>query len=335
VNNSKSPTFPSLIQEFFTDYMVSQRALSPRTVACYRDSFTILLNFAEKHLGKLPTELKIDDINPKFLSDFLDHLEKDRNNSVRSRNIRLAAIRSFLKFASRRDIANLGRIQQALAVPMKRFERPIIGFLTREQMLAILDTPITSWLEQRDQLLLTVMYNTGARVSEIIGVKVADVTLSDTTSVHLRGKGRKQRAIPLWKTTAKDVRAWLRLNDHQLTPESPLFPTRDGHTMTRAAVSQRLRLATDAAKIRHPTLITKSVSPHCIRHTMAMHMLQAGVDISVIALWLGHESPSTTHMYLEADLATKERALARLDPPNLKSARFQPDDALLSFLRNL
>jgi site-specific recombinase XerD len=314
--------------------MVQQRALSPRTVACYRDSFSLLLGFAEQRLGKAPTTVQLVDLNQKFLASFLDHLERDRHNSVRSRNIRLAAIRSFLKFAARRDIANLHLIEQALAVPMKRFERPMVEFLSREQMLAILDIPTTSWLGQRDRVLLTLLYNTGARVSEIIGVRVEDVVLSDTSSIHLRGKGRKQRSVPLWKTTARDVRAWLRVNE-QLSAGSALLPTRDGNAMTRANVAQRLRLATLAATARHPELAKQSVTPHRIRHSTAMALLQAGVDISVIALWLGHESPSTTHMYVEADLGMKQRALARLEPPALKPAQYRPSDALLRFLQGL
>lgn len=334
MNRSTSPTFASLVQEFFTDHMVQQRALSPCTVACYRDSFSLLLGFAEQRLGKAPTTLQLVDLNQKFLASFLDHLERDRHNSVRSRNIRLAAIRSFLKFAARRDVANLHVIEQALTVPMKRFDKPMVGFLSREQMLAILDIPTTSWLGQRDRLLLTLLYNTGARVSEIIGVRVEDVVLGDTSSVHLRGKGRKQRSVPLWKTTARDVRAWLRVNE-QLIAGSPLLPTRDGNVMTRANVTQRLRLATLAATARRPELAKQSVTPHTIRHSTAMALLQAGVDMSVIALWLGHESPSTTHMYVEADLGMKERALARLEPPALKSARYRPSDALLRFLQGL
>lgn len=334
MNRSTSPTFASLVQEFFTDHIVQQRALSPCTVACYRDSFSLLLGFAEQRLGKAPATLQLVDLNQKFLASFLDHLERDRHNSVRSRNIRLAAIRSFLKFAARRDVANLHVIEQALTVPMKRFDKPMVGFLSREQMLAILNIPTTSWLGQRDRLLLTLLYNTGARVSEIIGVRVEDVVLSDTLSVHLRGKGRKQRSVPLWKTTARDVRAWLRVNE-QLIAGSPLLPTRDGNVMTRANVTQRLRLATLAATARRPELAKQSVTPHTIRHSTAMALLQAGVDMSVIALWLGHESPSTTHMYVEADLGMKERALARLEPPALKSARYRPSDALLRFLQGL
>jgi site-specific recombinase XerD len=334
MNKSASPSFASLVQEFFADHMQQQRALSPRTIACYRDSFCLLLGFAEKRLGKAATALQLADLDRTFLASFLDHLEQDRHNCVRSRNIRLAAIRSFLKFAARRDIANLGLIEHALTVPMKRFDRPMVGFLSREQMLAVLEIPTTNWLGQRDRLLLSLLYNTGARVSEIIGILIEDVALGEAPSVLLRGKGRKQRSVPLWKSTARDIRAWLRING-QLISNSPLLPTREGHAMTRANVTQRLRLATQAATDRHPELAKLTVSPHVIRHTTAMHLLQSGVDISVIALWLGHESPSTTHMYVEADLGMKERALSRLKPPDVKPTRYKPSDALLEFLQGL
>jgi site-specific recombinase XerD len=329
-----SPTFAALVQEFFTDYMVQQRALSPCTVASYRDAFVLLLRFAEQRLRKQPTALQLADIDQSFLASFLDHLERDRNNSPRSRNIRLAAVRSFLKFAARRDVANLNVIQQALAVPMKRFDRSMVGFLSREHMLAVMDVPTETWLGQRDRLLLTLLYNTGARVSEIIAIRVADVVLGATSSIHLHGKGRKQRSLPLWKTTARDLRAWLHLNRH-LNADSPLLATRDGKAMTRANASQRLKLAVKAATARYPELARRSVSPHVIRHSTAMGLLQSGVEPSAIALWLGHESPSTTHMYVEADLKMKERALARLKPLDVKAARYRPPKALMQFLQSL
>jgi len=329
-----SPTFAALVQEFFTDYMVQQRALSPCTVASYRDAFVILLRFVEQRLRKPPTTLQLADLDPKFLASFLDHLERDRHNSVRSRNIRLAAVRSFLKFAARRDVASLHVIEQALAVPMKRFDRPIVVFLSCEQMLAVMDVPTTTWLGQRDRLLLTLLYNTGARVSEMVGVRVADVVLGPTSCIHLHGKGRKRRSLPLWKNTARDVRAWLRINV-QLVAGSPLLPTRDGNAMTRANATQRLKLAVKAASDRHPELAKRSVSPHIIRHSTAMAMLQSGATPVEIALWLGHESPSTTHMYVEADLAMKERTLARLKPPDIKPARYRPPPTLLKFLQSL
>jgi site-specific recombinase XerD len=334
MRKSTTPSFAALVQEFFTDYLVRQRALSPQTVASYRDAFVLLLSFAERRLGQPPTALELADINRELLAGFLDHLEMDRSNSVRTRNARLAAIRSFLKFAARRDIASLQLVEKALAVPMKRFDRPMIEFLTRKQMLAVMDIPTATWLGQRDRLLFTMLYNTGARVSEIIGVRVADVVLGDTPSVHLCGKGRKQRSIPLWTATVKAVRAWLRRNGHPGS-DWPLLPTRDGSPMSRANVAQRLQRAVDAAIARCPDLAMRSISPHTIRHTTAMHLLQAGVDISVIALWLGHESPSTTHMYIELDLAMKERALSRLEAPDVKVTRYRPSDDLMRFLQAL
>ena len=328
------PTFATLVQEFFTDYMVQQRALSPCTVASYRDTFVLLLRFAEKQLNKAPSSMQLADIDAKFLASFLDHLEGERHNSARSRNIRLAAVRSFLKFAARRDLDHLSVIEQALAVPMKRFDRKMVGFLPREQMLAVIDVATETWVGQRDRLLLTLMFNTGARVSEIIGVRVADVVLGPTSSVRLHGKGRKQRSLPLWKTAAKAVRDWLHMNP-QLQADAPLLPRRDGKPMTRANVALRLKLAVKAATAKYPNLAQMSVSPHIVRHSTAMSLLQSGADPCEIALWLGHESPSTTHMYVEADLAMKERALARLKPPEIKPARYRPPKALMQFLQAL
>jgi site-specific recombinase XerD len=334
MSKAASPTFASLVQEFFTDYMVQQRALSPRTVASYRDTFVLLLRFAEKQLGKAPVTVQLTDINAKFLAAFLDHLEGERRNSARSRNIRLAAVRSFLKFAARRDIANLRVIEQALAVPMKRFDRRMVGFVPREQMLAVIDVPTDTWIGQRDRLLLTLMFNTGARVSEIIGVRVADVVLGPTSSIRLNGKGRKQRSLPLWKATARAVRDWLHMNP-QLRDDAPLLPRRDAKPMTRANVAQRLKLAVETATTKYPELAKMTVTPHIVRHSTAMSLLQSGADPCDIALWLGHESPSTTHMYVEADLVMKERALARLKPPEIKPARYRPPKALMQFLQSL
>ena len=328
------PTFATLVQEFFTDYMVQQRALSPQTVASYRDTFVLMLRFAEKRLGEAPNNVQLTDLSAKFLASFLDHLEQDRHNSVRSRNIRLAAVRSFLKFAAHRDPTHLRDIEQALAVPMKRFDRKMVGFVPREQMLAVIDVPTDTWIGQRDRLLLTLMFNTGARVSEIIGVRAADVVLGPTSSIRLHGKGRKQRTLPLWKPTARAVRDWLHLNP-QLQAEAPLLPRRDGKPMTCANAAQRLKLAVEVAAAKYPDLAKMSVSPHIVRHSTAMSLLQSGADPREIALWLGHESPSTTHMYVEADLAMKERTLARLKPPDVKAARYRPPKALMKFLQAL
>lgn len=268
-------SFAALVQEFFTDYLTQQRALSPLTVASYRDAVTLLIDFAERRLGKAPTTLQLADVNRQFLAEFLDSLENDRGNSVRSRNARLAAIRSFMKFAARRHVSSLHLAEQALSVPMKRFERPMLGFLTREQIRAVIDVPATTWLGHRDRLMLTLLYNTGARVSEVISLRVGHAILGEASCVHLHGKGRKQRSVPLWKETTKELRAWLRLNGDP-PKESPLLPTRQGHSMTRANVSQRLRIAVEAAAAHRPELSKLAISPHTIRHTTAMHLLQAG-----------------------------------------------------------
>ena len=329
------PSFAALVQTYFAEYLTQQRALSPQTVAAYRDAFVLFLNFAESRLGKSPTAMALADITPALIIAFLDHLERQRHNSVRSRNARLAALRSFMKFAAHRDVSSLHVIERVLGVPVKRFERPMLGYLSRDEMLAVIGTAGGTWLSQRDHVLFLLLYNTGALVSEITGVKVGDVVLDDGAScVHLHGKGRKQRSVPLWRTTVKVIRAWLRLNP-QFEATSPLLPSRNGHAMTRTNAALRLALAVQAATGAFPDLAKRRVSPHMIRHTTAMHLLQAGVDMSVIALWLGHESPATTHQYIEADLAMKERALARLHEPDAKIQRYRAPDSLIDFLKTL
>ena len=328
------PSFPALVQQFFTEYLVAQRAVSPRTVACYRDALSLFLGFASHKLGKAPTAMQLADMRPELILAFLDHLEQGRKNTVRSRNLRLTALRAFLKFAGRRDITALHDIERALAVPMKRFERPMLGFLTHPEMLAVLGNPGEDWSSQRDHLLLAMLYNTGARVSEMIGVRVVDVILDGGACVHLHGKGRKLRSIPLWKSTVVEIRAWLRLNP-VLRGEAALLPNRNGQAMCRSNVTQRLSLAVARATAVQPSLASKRVSPHTLRHTSAMHLLQSGVPFNVIALWLGHESTTTTHRYVEADLAMKEKALARLEAPDTKMGRYKAPDSLLRFLQTL
>jgi site-specific recombinase XerD len=329
-----SPSFPSLVQTFFAEHLTQQRAMSPCTVAAYRDTFLLFLNFSQTRLGGSPAAMKLTDITPELILAFLDHLEQERHNAVRSRNARLAALRAFLKFAAHRDVSSLHVIERALGVPMKRFERPMLGFLSLEEMLAVIGTSGSTWLSQRDHLLFGLIYNTGARVSEIIGVRVADVVLNVAACVHLRGKGRKQRSLPLWRSTIKEVRSWLKLNP-QFTPTSALLPNRNGEAMTRDNVAKRLALAVEKAAKNDPELTKRHISPHSIRHTTAMHMLQSGAGTDVIALWLGHESPTTTHHYVEADLRMKERTLARLQEPSSKITRYHAPDSLLEFLKTL
>ena len=271
---------------------------SPRTVASYRDAMMLFLDFAHKHLAKEPIAFKLADIEPDLILAFLDNLEQERHNSVRSRNLRLTALRAFMKFASRRDVSSFYVIERAMGVPMKRFESPMLGFLSREEMLAVIGLPGDTCTSQRDHLLLAMLYNTGARVSEIIGVKVCDVVLDESACVL-------------------EIKAWLRLNP-TLRADAALLPNREGHAMTRFNVTQRLDIAVAKASEVHDSLSKRRISPHIIRHTVAMHLLQSGVAFSVIALWLGHESTTTTHRYVEADLTMKSKALARLQEPDTK-----------------
>lgn len=328
------PSFAALVQSFFTEHLTQQRAVSPCTVATYRDAFVLFLDFTTGYLHKQPTGIRLDDLTPTLILAFLDHLEHGRGNTVRTRNARLAMLHTFLRFAGHRDVAALGVIEQALGVPMKRFERPILGFLSPEEMMAIIGKPGATWTSRRDHLLWQMLYNTGARVSEIIGVCVSDVLLDGVACVHLHGKGRKQRTMPLWRSTVKAVRTWLKFNPEFL-PTSPLLPNRDGHQMTRTNAAQRLALAVSAATPGMPSLEGRSISPHTIRHTTAMHLLQSGEPIEGIALWLGHESPTTTHQYTQANLAMKEKTLAKLKDPATQAGRFRASDSLLDFLKKL
>jgi site-specific recombinase XerD len=276
----------------------------------------------------------VHDLDAPLVLDFLDHLETRRGNSARTRNARLAAIHSFMRYAAVRDPASLPITARVLAIPAKRFDRPALGYLSREQIAAILAAPDRStWSGHRDAVLLATAYNTGARVSELTALQIRDVLLDRQTAVHLHGKGRKQRAIPLWKNTATQLRGWLnRINS---APDAPVFPNRTGAPLTRSGVRDRLDRAVAIAEQRCPSLRGQHVTPHTLRHTTAMHLLQSGTDLAVIALWLGHSSPAITHQYLEADLATKEAALQRLADPNPKPTRFHPSDQLLALLQDL
>lgn len=326
--------FARLLQQFFLDRLLQQRNASAQTVASYRDTFRLLLQFAERQLHKPPARLELTDLDASFVLAFLNHLERERKNSIRSRNARLAAIRSFLHYAALKAPTALPSIQSVLAIPLKRFERPMIGFLSQAEITAVLNAPDgASWCGQRDQAMLATLYNTGARVSELIGMRVGDVVLERSASVRIHGKGRKERIVPLWRSTAAQIRRWLpRINT---IPDQPLFPNRSSGRMTRSGVTDRLKLACKFATARCPQLAGRHISPHTFRHATAMHMLQAGVDVTLIALCLGHESPATTYMYVEADLVMKERALSAVRSPDIKLRRFKPTDRLLQFLSTL
>jgi len=331
---SARPSLATLLQAFFLERLTAQRNASPQTVAAYRDSFRLLLEFAQQYVGKAPERLELTDLDAPVVLAFLDHLERERHNTIRSRNARFAAIRSFMHFAAFKDPTALPGIQRVLAIPMKRFDKPLLGFLSTSEIQAILDAPPTDrWSGHRDRIMFATLYNTGARVSELTGLRVGDVVLDGSACVHLHGKGRKNRSVPLWRTTTTQVRHWLPRIDSR--PDRPLFPSATGGRLTRPAVTARLRLAVQRAAAQCPSLMKRRVSPHCIRHSTAMHMLQSGVDITVIALWLGHENPATTHLYVEADLAMKERALQAVQSPRIKQTRYRPTDRLLAFLQRL
>lgn len=333
--SAAAPAFAPLLQSFFVDRLLRQRNASPATIASYRDTFRLLLRFAESHLHRQAASLTIEDLSAPLVLAFLDHLERERGNTVRTRNVRLAAIHSFASHAAREEPVALEGLRRILAIPAKRFSRPVLGHLSREEMQAILDAPDRStWSGRRDAVLFATLYNTGARISEALGLDVQSIHLDRTPRADLHGKGRKERTVPLWRSTAATLGKWIQEQSAQ--PSAPLFPNRHAARLTRSGVARRLALAVGQAANTCPSLRDRDISPHTLRNTTAMHLLESGTDISIIALWLGHESPTTTHTYLEADLALKERALARVDAPRAcKGKRFRPSDALLAFLDRL
>src|SRR6516162_2415700 len=329
-----SASFPSLLQSFFTDRLLSQRQASPHTIAGYRDCFRLLLQFAKERLGKMPSQLRIEDHDAPFIGLFLDYLESTRNNSARTRNVRLGAIHSFFRYVTLEEPAHALHCQRILAVPNKRHEQRPIDFLNREEIDALLAVPNRStWMGHRDRTLLLVPVQTGLRVSELVGLKCQDVVLGTGAHVRCLGKGRKTRCTPLRPEITRTMKAWLR-ERHGL-PEHPVFPSIRGGRLSRDAIERLIAKYTNLAQHTCPSLKRKKVSPHVLRHAAAMDLLHHGVDRSVIALWLGHESPETTRMYLHADMRLKEKALLRTTPLGIKPGRYRPRDCLLAFLESL
>lgn len=311
------------LQLFFTERLARQRQASPQTVLSYRNTFRLLLRFLQQRTGKAPSHLDWEDLSAEAISAFLDHLEDSRGNTARSRNARLAALRSLFRYAALRHPEHAQLIQQVLAIPQKRFDRAPVSFLTPAETHALLGAPDPSrWEGRRDRALLTLAAQTGLRLSELTGLTCNDIQLNATAHVRCTGKGRKQRCVPLTPATAAVLRAWLRERGDR--PGEPLFPTRTGR-----------RLSDDAVEQRCPSLASKNVTPHTLRHTAAMALLHAGVDTAVIALWLGHADTRSTQIYLHADMTIKERALARTASPSVKPGRYRPPDKLLAFLESL
>jgi integrase/recombinase XerD len=323
-----------VLQGFFTDRLARQKKASPNTIAAYRDTFRILLAFAQAKTGKPPNQLSLADLDATLVGAFLQHLEQQRGNSSATRNARLAAIHSLFKYAAPRAPEHATVISQVLAIPPRRRERAIVSYLTPEEAEALVAAPDRrTWHGRRDHALLLLDVQTGLRVSEVTGLNRQDIHIEAGSHVRCRGKGRKDRATPLTTQTVKVMRTWLA--ELGPDPASPLFPTRPGGRLSRDAVERLVaRHATTAANTC-TSINDKHVTPHTLRHTAAMTLLKAGVDTSVIALWLGHEGTETTQIYLHADMTIKEQALARIQQPGTSPGRYRPPDALLAFLDNL
>ena len=331
---ARSDLLGPALQRYFCHYLIGQRSLSPRTISSYRDCLKLFILFLEQHCGIPAEKLRVADLDAPNTLAFLEHLERRRGNAPRSRNARLATIRSFLRHAASTDPLLLPVAQRVCSIPVKRFESASVGHLTSQQIQAVLDAPDASTQTGlRDRVLLLLLYNTGARVSEIVDLCVGDLHVEDGGYVEIHGKGRKQRAVPLWRQTLRLLRKWLKHTG--ASPEAPLLPNARGQRMTRAGVAQRLERAVAIAAEIDPSLLERKISPHTIRHTTAMHLLQSGADLAVIALWLGHERIQTTHQYLEADLETKKRALATLEAPRLSPSRQAASKPLMQFLEGL
>jgi integrase/recombinase XerD len=325
---------PELLQSFFCQRLQSQQAVSAHTLASYRDTFRLLLRFIERLTDRTPSQQRLRDWNSSHLAQFLDYLEKKRSCQARTRNTRLAAIRSFMRYVAQEEPSALGLTQRVLAIPMKRFDRPLLGHLSRPELEAILAAiDLRTPSGRRDHLLVSLLYNTGARVSEILALQRQQVREQPSHLIEINGKGRKQRSLPLWRSVAKELQR--HLAGLPPDPTTWIFCNRFGQRLSRSGAEKRLRLAVRRAIPACPSLRNRRISPHTLRHTTAMHLLQSQVDITVIALLLGHETPSTTHQYVELDLEMKERSLKKLKPPRSAADRFKPSDRLVAFLESL
>lgn len=330
----KTTNLAALLESFFVERLIHQRQASPHTISSYRDSFRLLLQFAQRHLHKPPCCLVLEDIDAPMVTAFLNDLESGRKVCPRTRNLRLTAIRSFFHYAAYEEPAHADHIQRVLAIPEKRYSRTLVQFLNRPEIDALLAIPDQrTWLGRRDHALLLVAVQTGLRLSELTGLRTQDVHLETGAHVRCLGKGRKERCTPLTKQTVAVLKAWL----HESTKDGDewLFPSTRAGRLSADAVQDLLAKYVKAAGQACPSLRKKHVTPHVLRHAAAMELLQAGVDRSVIALWLGHESVETTQIYIDADLALKEKALAKTAPSNSKHRRFRAEDSLLTFLESL
>jgi len=330
----KTHTLAPYLQRFFTERLGTQLKASPNTIISYRDTFRLLLRYAAEHLSKPPTALQIADIDAGLVGLFLADIEKARGNSARSRNTRLAAIRSFFKYVAVNEPQVLHHCQRVLAMPSKRHERRVIDYMTRDEIEAVVAAPdITTWYGRRDRAILVLTLQTGLRVTELITLNCSDIALGAGAHVRCMGKGRKERATPIRKDSIKVLRDWL--FERAGASADPLFISNRGTHLSRDAVEHIVRRHVTAASKTCRSLRAKRITPHVLRHSAAMQLLQNGVDRTVIALWLGHESVETTQMYIHADMQIKEKAMARTRPVDTKPGRYRPGDKLLAFLEAL
>ena len=329
-----APCFAALLERFFIQRLMAQRQASPHTIASYRDTFRLLLCFAEKQLRKPPSALALADLDASLISAFLDDLEQNRGVIARTRNLRLTAIRSFFRYAAYQEPASSGQIQQVLSIPSKRYDRRLVGFLTREEIEALLDAPnLQTWDGRRDRAFLMMAIQTGLRLSELTGLKRCDVVLREGAHVRCVGKGRKERYTPLTSQMVGVLKTWLKESIRGNL--DLLFPNIHGGRMSADAVQHLVAKHVTVAQDRCPALKRKRVSPHVMRHTAAMELLQSGVEPTVIALWLGHAGVRSTDAYVHADITIKERALSLTTPTTVKPGRYRPTDKMLAFLESL
>lgn len=328
-------TLTSLLQGFFTERLSRQLQASPQTISAYRDTRKLLLLFAARKTNKGPSRLTLDELDASTVGAFLNHLDNERHNSTATRNARLAAIHSFYRYALPLIPDRAHTVSQVLAIPQRRHDRAIVSYLTGPETDALLAAPDrTTWYGRRDHALLLTTIQTGLRVSEVTRLTIQDVTITTPgAAVHTTGKGRRERATPLTQQTVAVLRAWL--PEAGPPPTGPAFPTRRGTRMSADAVQRLVAKHAAAAALCCPSIASKHVTPHTLRHTAAMALMNAGVDTSVIALWLGHQSAVTTHIYLHADMTLKERALARVPTATTTPGRYRPGDDLIDFLERL
>jgi integrase/recombinase XerD len=327
-------SFPSLLQRFFTDRLIGQLSASSHTIASYRDTFRLLLSFATERLHRSPSDLSMNELDETFVTSFLDHLEHKRNNSARTRNTRLAGVHAFFRYVAYSEPAHALRCQRMLAIPSKRYVRKPVEFLTRTELDALVAAPDPGvWIGRRDRALLALAAQTGLRNSELRALRIADVTIGTGSHVRCQGKGRKMRCTPLRSDVVALLRSWIA--ELKGDPSDPLFSSSRGGHLSADALQRLVAKHAATARLSCPSLNKKIVTPHKLRHAAAMELLSHGVDLSVIALWLGHESRETTEIYLHADMKLKEQALAHIAPSGVTPARYKPQDNLLAFLESL